>query len=264
MVIVIKDSYAELSRSAAHIIAHAIEKNPRLTLGLATGKTPMGLYQELIRLHREEGLNFSDVVTFNLDEYLGLSPDHPQSYHAFMHRHFFDHVNIEADHIHIPRGSITTDYGAYCASYEERIRRAGGIDLQILGIGINGHIGFNEATSSLSSRTRLVALTSQTIEENRRFFPADEDMPSCAITMGLGTILEARRIVLLASGRKKANAVAQAIEGPVTASITASVLQLHADVIVIIDRDAAEELTRTEYYDRVVKMTARYMPERLW
>ncbi|MGH7233061.1 MAG: glucosamine-6-phosphate deaminase [Nitrospiraceae bacterium] len=264
MLVVIKESYQEVSRTSARIVANAIKKNPRLSLGLATGSTPLGTYQELIRLHREEGLNFARVVTFNLDEYLGLSPDHPQSYHTFMHGHFFDHVNLDPDNVHIPNGSITKDYEAYCASYEEQIRRAGGIDLQVLGIGSNGHIGFNEAGSSLSSRTRLVALTEQTVEENRRFFPPDEDMPHCAITMGLGTILDARKIILLASGRKKANAVAQAIEGPLTSSITASVLQLHADAIVILDRNAAEDLTRTEYYHRVVSMTARYMPERLW
>jgi glucosamine-6-phosphate deaminase len=263
MLIAIKESYEEVSRTAARIVAGAIRANPRLTLGLATGATPVGLYQELIRLHREEGLDFAEVVTFNLDEYLGLPRDHPHSYHSFMHRVFFHHVNVDPRQIHIPDGSIDKDYEAYCTSYETQIRRTGGIDLQIVGIGVNGHIGFNEAGSSLGSRTRVTALTSQTLSENRRFFPPGVDPPDCAITMGLGTILEAKRILLLASGAKKATAVARAIEGPVTSSLTASVLQLHPDAIAILDRDAGQELTRAEYYQRVLEVTARYMPHRL-
>jgi glucosamine-6-phosphate deaminase len=263
MLLVLKENPHELGHEAAHIVANAVRRNPTLRLGLATGSTMVGMYRELIRLHREEALDFTQVSTFNLDEYLGLRSDHPQSFHHFMQQNFFAHVNIGPNNIHIPDGGIQGDYETYCASYESAIRQSGGIDLQILGIGRNGHVGFNEPTSSLGSRTRLKVLSKETIEDNRKFFAAHEKIPQCAITMGIGTILEAKRILLLASGSSKAAAIAKAIEGPLTASVTASALQLHGDVTFIVDREAGAQLQQQEYYQRVLEMTAALTPERL-
>jgi glucosamine-6-phosphate deaminase len=263
LVLIVKD-YSELSREAARILAGAIRKKPNLIIGLATGSTPLGMYQELIRQHKEEGLDFTRAVTFNLDEYIGLTPNHPQSYHYYMYQNFFYHINISPENIHIPEGVVGEDHEGYCEQYEESIRRAGGIDLQILGIGGDGHIGFNEPASSLGSRTRLKTLTEQTLEDNRRFFGPNEEIPQCAITMGIGTILESRRILLLASGSSKTKAVAKAIEGPISASVTASALQLHRDVTVLLDEEAASELAQKEYYKRVMEMASRITPGRLW
>ncbi|MGB9464223.1 MAG: glucosamine-6-phosphate deaminase [Candidatus Acidiferrum sp.] len=263
MLVLIKSGYEELSLEAARIVASAVRGNPSATLGLATGSTTLGMYKELVRLHKEQGLDFSKVVTFNLDEYLGIAAEHPESFHRFMRENFFGHVNVEPGNIHIPDGTIGGDYEEYCDSYERAIREAGGIDLQILGIGRNGHIGFNEPTSSFGSRTRLKVLTSETIEDNRKFFSAGEDMPQCAITMGIGTILEAKKILLLATGEAKAETVAKAIEGPITASVTASCLQLHPDVTFVIDEAAAARLKQRDYYRRVMEMTARFTPNRL-
>jgi glucosamine-6-phosphate deaminase len=263
MLLVLKPGKEELGREAAQIVANAVRRNPALRLGLATGSTMLGMYTELVRLHREEALNFSHVVTFNLDEYLGLSAVHPQSFHHFMHQNFFSQVNVPATNIHIPDGTITANYDRYCRSYEETIRDAGGIDLQILGIGRNGHIGFNEPTSSLGSRTRLKVLSKDTIDDNRKFFAAGEKVPECAITMGIGTILEAKRILLLASGSSKATAIAQAIEGPVTASVTASALQLHPEVTFLVDQQAGAQLKHHDYYRRVLELTAILTPNRL-
>jgi len=263
MLLVLKPNSEELGREAARVVANAVRRNPALRLGLATGSTMLAMYQELVRLHRRESLDFSKVVTFNLDEYLGLSSNHPQSFHHYMRENFFAHVNVDAGNIHIPDGAIKGNYQQYCASYEEAIRNAGGIDLQILGIGRNGHIGFNEPTSSLGSRTRLKVLSKETIQDNRKFFASQDEIPQCAITMGIGTILESKRILLLASGSPKAAAIAKAIEGPLTASVTASALQLHSDVTFIIDREAGAELKQQEYYQRVLEMTAVLTPERL-
>jgi len=263
MLLVLKPNSEELGREAARVVANAVRRNPALRLGLATGSTMLAMYQELVRLHRRESLDFSKVVTFNLDEYLGLSSNHPQSFHHYMRENFFAHVNVDAGNIHIPDGAIKGNYQQYCASYEEVIRNAGGIDLQILGIGRNGHIGFNEPTSSLGSRTRLKVLSKETIQDNRKFFASQDEIPQCAITMGIGTILESKRILLLASGAPKAAAIAKAIEGPLTASVTASALQLHSDVTFIIDREAGAELKQQEYYQRVLEMTAVLTPERL-
>jgi glucosamine-6-phosphate deaminase len=246
----ISKSYEELSRKAASVIADVLNAKPNAVLGMATGSSPLGLYKELVRMHMEEGLNFSQVTTFNLDEYVGLPVTHEQSYHHFMHENFFKHVNIPRENIHIPSGT-TKNYRAFCQWYEERIRACGGIDVQILGIGSDGHIAFNEPTSSLNSRTRLKTLARPTIEDNARFFDRIEDVPIYAITMGVGTILEARRLVLVANGQNKASAVAKMIEGPVTTMITASALQLHPDAKVFLDEDAAAELQMREYYDWV-------------
>ena len=263
MLLVLKPNSEELGREAARVVANAVRRNPALRMGLATGSTMLAMYQELVRLHQSESLDFSKVITFNLDEYLGLSSNHPQGFHNFMQENFFAHVNVDPRNIHIPDGSIKGNYQRYCASYEEAIRNAGGIDLQILGIGRNGHIGFNEPTSSLGSRTRLKVLSKETIQDNRKFFSSQDEIPQCAITMGIGTILESKRILLLATGSSKAAAIAKAIEGPLTASVTASALQLHGDVTFIIDREAGAELKQQEYYQRVLEMTAVLTPERL-
>src|SRR5947208_8859394 len=236
-----------MSKVAARIVAEVLNTKPNAVLGMATGSTPLGLYQELVRLHKEEQLDFARVTTFNLDEYVGLTANHPQSYHYFMHEHFFQHVNIPRQNINIPSGT-TSNYPAFCQWYEQRIGECGGIDVQILGIGSDGHIAFNEPTSSLSSRTRLKTLAKQTIDDNARFFNSRDEVPIYAITMGVGTIMEARRILLLANGKKKADAVAQAVEGPVTSMITASALQIHEDAAVYVDEDAASKLAMREYY----------------
>ena len=247
MEIIIKESYEEMSKAAAQAVSKLLNSKPNAVLGLATGSTPLALYQELVRLHREEGLDFSQITTFNLDEYVGLGKDNPQSYHYFMHENLFRHINIPLQNIYIPSGT-TDNYEAFWQWYETRIQECGGIDLQILGIGTDGHIAFNEPSSSLGSRTRIKTLVKQTIVDNSRFFDRPEEVPIYAITMGVGTILEARHIVLLASGEKKADAVAAAIEGPVTSQITASALQLHRDTVCYLDRAAAASLRMTEYY----------------
>lgn len=263
MLVLLQPGFEELSRRAADIVAAAIRRKPNLVLGLATGGTPRGLYRELIRLHREGGLDFSAVTTFNLDEYLGLSREHPQSYSAFMWSELFRHVNVQTGNVHIPDGMVDGDPADYCLSYESSIREAGGIDLQILGIGRDGHIGFNEPTSSLGSRTRVKTLMAQTLRDNRRFFGADEVPPECAITMEIGTILEARRILLLASGVEKSDAIARAVEGPISSSCSASALQLHPWVTVVIDEPAASRLQHLDYYRHVMETTARVTPQRI-
>ncbi|MGQ9479721.1 MAG: glucosamine-6-phosphate deaminase [Thermoproteota archaeon] len=254
-VIIVKD-YEEMSERAARIIAEQLRSKPDSVLGLATGSTLLGTYRRLIEMHRREGLDFSKVKTFNLDEYYGLPPDHPQSYHYFMFENLFKHVNINPNSIHILNG-LVEDVEKSCREYEEEIRRVGGIDLQILGIGRNGHIAFNEPGSSLTGKTRLVVLSEETISYNARFFRSKEEVPRLAITMGCGTIMEAKKIVLLTSGRKKAKAVAAAIEGPVTSQVTASVLQMHSNVIAVIDEAAAYKLKNKEYYKRAEKLLSK-------
>src|SRR5205085_10869447 len=214
---------------------------------MATGSTPLLLYQEMIRLHREEGLDFSQVKTFNLDEYVGLGPAHPQSYRFFMNQNLFSHINIDPNHTHVPDGRAL-DFEAHCRQYEQRIKDAGGIDLQILGVGSDGHIAFNEPGSSLGSRTRLKTLATETIRDNARYFGGEDKVPRLAITMGVGTILESKQCLLLALGASKAQAICDAIEGPVTAQVTASALQLHRDVICLLDGPAAGLLRRKQYY----------------
>lgn len=248
MEIRIKATYDEMCRAAAEEVARVLNTKPDAVLGMATGSTPLGLYRELVRMHREEALDFSQVTTFNLDEYVGLGIDHPQSYHKFMHENFFAHVNIASQNIYIPSGT-TRNSVAFCQWYEDRIEQSGGIDLQILGIGSDGHIGFSEPGSSLSSRTRLKTLAKQTIDDNARFFDRAEDVPVYAITMGVGTILEAREIFLMANGPNKSEAIAKAVEGPVTSIITASALQMHPHVKVFLDEQAANQLSMREYYD---------------
>jgi glucosamine-6-phosphate deaminase len=264
MLVHITDDYDQLSREAARIVANAMRKKPDLRLGLATGDTQQGMYRELVRMRRDERLDFSRIVTFNLDEYIGLPATHPQSFRSFMHRNLFHHVNITASQIHIPDGAPRDSFDASCERYEEEIRRAGGIDLQVVGIGKDGHIGFNEPTSSFASRTRPKTLTQQTIEDNRHNFPPEQEPPAAAITMGIGTILEAKRILLLASGAAKARAVALAVEGPLTASVSASALQMHRHVTLLVDREAAEDLQHKDYYRKAVEMARKLTPNRLW
>lgn len=247
MEVVIVPGYADISRAAADRIETQIKAKPNSVLGLATGSTPVGCYEELVRRYKAGRLDFSKIVTFNLDEYVGVPSTHPQSYHTFMNEHLFDHVDIPAHHIHIPSGTAH-DYTAYAAWYEGQIEHYNGIDLQLLGLGTDGHIGFNEPGSSLGSRTRLKTLMQSTIKANARFFENEEEVPHFSITMGVGTIMEAREILLVASGASKAEAVAAFIEGPVTSQITASALQLHRQVTVIVDEEAAAQLEHSEYY----------------
>jgi len=246
--VVIRRTYDEMSKAAAQLVVDVLNTKPNAVLGMATGSTPLGLYQELVRLFKAGQVDFSRVTTFNLDEYVGLNANHPQSYHFFMHEHFFQHVNIPRHNINIPSGT-TSNYPAFCQWYEGRIAECGGIDLQILGIGSDGHIAFNEPGSSLSSRTRLKTLSKQTIDDNARFFERREDVPVYAITMGVGTILDARSLILVASGKGKSKAISQAVEGPVTSMVTASAIQMHREATVIVDDAAATGLTMRDYYE---------------
>lgn len=231
----------EMGRVAAKLIAEDMARKSPYVLGLATGSTPIPLYQELIRLYKAKKLDFSTTITFNLDEYVGLKPTHDQSYRYFMNKELFDHININKKNTFIPDG-MAKNVEAHCAQYEEMIKAVGGIDYQVLGIGSNGHIGFNEPGSSFGSVTRLVNLTQSTIKDNSRFFKRIQDVPTQAITMGIATVLRAKKIMLLASGANKADAVAKAIEGPITATVPASALQLHPNVTFIITEDAATGL----------------------
>ena len=257
MEVIVKNNDEEMSALAAGIIAELIHKKPDCVLGLATGSTPVGTYQELIRLHKKDGLDFSRVTTFNLDEYVGLRPEHEQSYRYFMNELLFDHINIEKKNTHIPDG-MAGDIDAACTAYEAKIAKAGGIDIQLLGIGANGHIAFNEPGSSLGSRTRVKTLDEETIRDNSRFFDSLEEVPRYAITMGVGTIMDARQLILLASTKSKADAVAQLVEGPITAMVPATIVQLHPSATIITDKAAARKLTR-EYpaTPRVLKLTPR-------
>jgi glucosamine-6-phosphate deaminase len=238
----------QASRHVALMIESLIRQNNSANrptvLGLATGSTPVGLYRELIRLHKEAGLDFSRVVTFNLDEYFPMPPDDPHSYNLWMKETFFDHVNIAPQNVHIPDGTIRAqDAEDYCARYEQMIRRAGGIDLQILGIGRTGHIGFNEPGSTRHSRTRMVTLDPVTRRDAGSGFFGEENVPHQALTMGVGTILEARKIVIMAFGEHKAPIVARAVEGEVTDAIAASFLQKHTDTTFLLDQAGAGQLT---------------------
>ncbi len=249
MRVIITKDYDAMSRRAAKFVRELIEKKPDAVIGFATGSTPIGLYKELIRMHKEEGIDFSKIVTFNLDEYIGLPKDHPESYHTFMWENLFKHINVNPSNVHIPDGTVP-DVEAYCQWYEERIKKFGGIDLQILGIGRDGHIGFNEPGSSLGSRTRIKTLARETIEDNARFFDGDiNKVPRQAITMGVGTIMEARTLLLLASGKNKAEAVKKTVEGPITAMVPASIMQLHPKAILVLDEEAASLLEREYEYD---------------
>jgi glucosamine-6-phosphate deaminase len=241
MLVEVVDDYETLSDRAAAAVIEQIRKKPDSTIGFATGSTPEGLYERLIEAHRQRGLDFSKLTTFNLDEYVGLPPEHPQSYAHYMWTTLFDHVNVTESQVHLPHG-MAEDIDAHCRWYERRIEEAGGIDLQILGIGANGHIAFNEPGSSLGSRTRIKTLTSKTVEDNARYFEDPDMVPEYAITMGVGTIMEAEEVLLLASGERKAEAMKKTLEGPLTAMVPASMVQMHRFAHVIIDEGAATEL----------------------
>ena len=253
MEIVICKDYDELSKLAAAEVAAVLRERPDAVLGLATGSSPVGLYAELIRLHKEEGLDFSQVTTFNLDEYIGLPPEHEQSYRYFMNEKLFDHINIDKENTRVPSGTAT-DYAAHCQEYEDAILAAGGIDVQVLGIGSDGHVGFNEPGDSLCCRTHTVTLTEQTINDNSRLFEKKEDVPLFACTMGVGTVMDAHKCVMVVNGKHKAATVAQALEGPVSCMCTASALQMHNDTAVFLDEDAASGLKMAGYYRWIQKM----------
>ena len=243
MEVIIKESPEEMSKLSGELIADLVRRKPRCVLGLATGSTPLGTYKELIRLHKEEGLDFSRVVTFNLDEYVGLAHEHPQSYHYFMWENFFKHINVNPKNVHIPDGTAK-DIPGFCRWYEEQIVKAGGLDLQLLGIGSNGHIAFNEPVSSLGSRTRVKTLDEKTRQDNARFFRNMNEVPKYAITMGIGTIMDARQLILLANGTGKADAISKTCEGPITAIVPATIVQLHPKATIIVDKGASTKLTR--------------------
>jgi len=243
MEIIIQPTAEVATSVAARIIAHLLKEKPNAVIGLATGSTPLLLYRALIEMK----LDWSRVTTFNLDEYIGLPKEHPQSYYSFMWENLFRHLNVAPENVHIPDGNAK-DIPAFCAAYEQRIRSAGGIDLQVLGIGTDGHIGFNEPTSSLASRTRIKTLTPQTRQDNARFFASLDEVPTHCVTMGIGTIMEARQNLMLAFGANKAHAIAEAVEGPITSINPASILQMHPDAKFCLDAEAAAELKRAEYY----------------
>jgi glucosamine-6-phosphate deaminase len=247
MEIIIQPDSQRASQIAARIVARLVREKPHAVLGLATGNTPLQLYRNLVALHRESGLDFSDVTSFNLDEYVGVPPAHPSSFHSYMWAHLFSQINMPKERINIPDG-LTSDIPAACRKYEQAIRSAGGVDVQVLGIGTNGHIGFNEPSSSLSSRTRIKTLTEETRLELAAGFGGQEGVPTHVLTMGLGTIMDAKMCLLLAFGKKKAKAVARTVEGPVTAMIPGSVLQMHPRAVLVLDKDAASELKMADYY----------------
>ena len=241
MLVEIYNDYEAMSSRAANVVAHQIQRKPDSVIGFATGSTPLGLYKRLIERNQSGILDLSKITTFNLDEYVGLPPHHDQSYHFFMWENFFKHVNVSERNVFIPMG-MTEDFEHYCAWYEERIEKAGGIDLQILGIGANGHLAFNEPGSSLGSRTRIKILTEQTVEDNARFFENPDEVPRFAITMGIGTIMEARKLLLIASGESKADAIKATLEGPITAMVPSTIVQLHRNSHILLDEAAASKL----------------------
>ncbi len=247
MRVVILNDAQQVATTGKDIFIQQLADKPDSVLGLATGSTPVALYQQLICAGQKGEVSFSQATTFNLDEYLGLASDHPQSYRHFMQKQLFDHIDIQANNTHVPDGSTDSAVQA-CEDYEHSIANSGGIDLQLLGLGRNGHIGFNEPSSSLGSRTRVKTLTQETIKDNARFFKQGEFQPKLSLTMGIETIMQARKILLLATGSDKAEAVRAMVEGAISASCPASILQMHRNAIVVLDRDAAQQLDRLEFY----------------
>ncbi|MDH5737510.1 MAG: glucosamine-6-phosphate deaminase [Gammaproteobacteria bacterium] len=249
-IMIFKDCEA-VAEAGAQVVRNLLAEKPAAVLGMATGNTPIRMYKKLIADCENKTLSFKDVTTFNLDEYHGISPRDPKSYRAYMQKELFDHIDIDSSNTHLPACAKGEDHRVLSHQYEALIEAKGGIDLQILGLGQNGHIGFNEPTSSLGSRTRIKTLTRGTLNDNRQYFDDDDAQPHLAITMGIATILEARRIMLLATGEGKADAVRQFVEGPVSAICPASALQFHNDVIVLLDEPAASSLAYRGYYERV-------------
>lgn len=238
-VIRVKD-YDEMSEKACAFVTKRLKQRNDLVMGFATGSTPEGLYQRLIEKYRKQEITFKDVVSFNLDEYIGLDKDHPNSYYYFMREKLFDHVDISFDNVNIPNG-VASDLEAECQAFEAKIKQAGGIELQILGIGENGHIGFNEPGTPFTSRTQVVDLASSTIKANSRFFDSIEEVPTQAVSMGIGTIMESKEILLLASGENKRDAMTAVLRGDITEDVPATVLQKHPNVTIIADEAALDE-----------------------
>lgn len=237
MKIIETDSYYQMSRMAANIISAQIIIKPDCVLGLATGSSPIGIYEQLIRWYRKGDLDFSKVTTINLDEYKGLSPDNDQSYRHFMDTHLFHHVNINPKRTFVPDG-LEPDAETACQAYNEIISQSGGIDLQLLGLGLNGHIGFNEPGSAFEKETHCVNLSQSTIDANSRFFDSIDKVPKQAYTMGIKSIMQAKKVLLIVSGKSKAGIVKEAFFGPITPQVPASVLQLHNDVTLVADKEA--------------------------
>lgn len=261
MEVILRPTREAAEALAARLIAEQVRAKPDSVLGLATGGTMERVYAELVRLHVEEELDFSLVRTFNLDEYVGLPGDHVCSYRYYMDQHLFRGINIDSRNTHLPNG-VAEDLAAECRAYEEAITRCGGIDLQLLGIGKSGHIGFNEPLSALRSRTREKALSPVTMAQNAGYFSQYGPMPQRGLTMGVGTILDARDILLLVTGEAKADVLARAVEGPVTSMISASALQLHAHCRVIVDEAAATQLSEQEYYRWIFDHEPEWEPYR--
>ncbi|HEY3931497.1 MAG TPA: glucosamine-6-phosphate deaminase [Verrucomicrobiae bacterium] len=247
MEVIIRPNADAAADLVARIIARELRNNPRLVMGLATGNTMESVYARLVQMHREEGLDFSACRTFNLDEYVGLPGDHPSSYRHYMNHHLFQQVNIDLQNTHLLDGTAT-DLVAECANYERLITEGGGIDLQLLGIGQNGHLGFNEPLSALRSRTRVKILSPMTRAQNAPLFSNPNQVPHRAVTMGVGTILDCRRCLLLATGEEKAAIIAKAVEGPITSMVSATALHLHPECTVILDEAAATQLKESDYY----------------
>lgn len=234
--------YADMSRKAANIVSAQVIMKPNCVLGLATGSTPIGLYKQLVEWYNKGDLDFSEVMTVNLDEYRGIHPENDQSYYYFMHHHLFDQVNIPAENTNLPNG-LAQNPQEECNRYTDLIQSLGGVDLQLLGIGHNGHIGFNEPGESFDKQVHCVHLTQSTIEANKRFFASAEDVPKQAYTMGIKTIMQARKVLIIASGEDKAEIVQKAFFGPITPQVPASVLQLHNDVTLVADEAALSKIT---------------------
>lgn len=250
MKIIVLENESAVAQFGAEQIIRQVTSNPKSVLGLATGSSPIALYRLLIEANKQNSVSFRDAITFNLDEYLGLEENHPQSYRHFMNTQLFDHIDIADKNTHVPNGS-TKDPLKSCTEFEYAIKEAGGIDLQLLGIGQNGHIGFNEPSSSLASRTRVKTLTQNTISANQRFFAEDEFQPHLAITMGIGTIMEAKSILLIACGEAKAKAIAQTVEGAISARWPSSILQMHPNATLVIDKAAASLLEDLTFYQHI-------------
>ena len=257
MRVVILPSENDASNFAAEFISDFINNKKNSVLGLATGSSVLSTYKALIKKYELRQLSFNKITTFNLDEYLGLTPDHNQSYRHYMNLKLFNHIDIDQKNTFIPE-CFDGNYELACSNYESEINNHGGIDLQLLGIGSNGHIGFNEPTSSFKSRTRVKTLTQNTIEKNARFFDEAEHQPSLAITMGIGTIMEARNILLIGLGKHKSKAVAEMIEGPLSSFCPSSILQNHGNVTIILDKHAASGLKLNDYYIHAEKMKSKY------
>ena len=250
MEVIIQKDAATAIDLTARLICDAVQEKKDSVLGLATGRTMENLYANIVKRYENDEVSFSRCATFNLDEYVGLEPDNKQSYRYYMNDLLFNKINIDLEETFLPNG-VAADLAKSCQQYEEKIIDKGGIDIQLLGIGNTGHIGFNEPLSSLASRTREKALAPITLEQNGPLFDDPEEMPKRALTMGVGTILDAKKIILLATGKTKASILAKAVEGPITSMISASALQLHPNCVIICDEDAAEELEGKEYYHRI-------------